>query len=92
MFGFKKVLLTGAAMLATAGIAHATSSISSVTFGPTPTDFTSPTLTIQPFDTTLGTLTSVTLTEFATENFSGNLTNQATSPQAFNFAQTQRLS
>ena len=91
MFSFKKALLTGAAVLATAGIAHATTSMSSVTFGPTPTDFTSPTLTIQPFDTTLGTLTSVTLTESATENFSGSLTNQATTAQAFNFAQNSTV-
>ena len=91
MLGFKKALLAAVAVLATAGIAQATSSMSSVTFGPTPTDFTSPTLTIQPFDTTLGTLTSVTLTMSATENFSGSLTNQATTAQAFNFAQNSTV-
>ncbi len=91
MFSLKKVLLAGAALLVTAGVANATTSTSSVSFGPTPTDFTSPNLTIQPFDTTLGTLTSVTLTESATENFSGSLTNQATTAQAFNFAQNSTV-
>ena len=88
MFNLKKVLLAGAALLATAGIANATTSISSVSFGPTATDFTTAALTIQPFNTALGTLTSVTLTESATESFSGSLTNQATTAQAFNFSQS----
>ncbi len=91
MFSFKNGLLVGAALLATAGAASATTQTFSTTFGPTNTDFFNAPLTLSAFDPSLGTLTSAVLTFSATGNFSGTVTNQATTPQSFQFSETTNL-
>lgn len=63
--------------------AHAAVVSKTVTFGPSLTDFTNSTLTVAPFDTTLGTLSAVNLTLGATANVSGTVTNTSALARSF---------
>ncbi len=91
MFSLKKGLLAGVALLATVGAANATTETFSTTFGPTATDFTTGTLSLPGFDTSLGTLTGVDFAFSATGNFSGNVTNTAPTAQDFKVTETSDL-
>ena len=91
MFNFKKGLLAGVALLATVGAANATTQTFSTTFGPTATDFTTGTLSLPGFDTSLGTLTGVDFAFSATGNFSGSVTNTAPTAQDFKVTETSDL-
>ena len=54
-----------------------------VSFGPALTDFTTATLTVTPFDTSLGQLTSVSLGLSANSNVSGSVTNTGAQTNTF---------
>ena len=64
--------------------AHAAVVNQAVAFGPQLTDFTTATLVVAPFDTTLGTLTAVDLKLGATANVSGTVTNTSALARSFN--------
>ena len=89
MGGFKTLLAAGTALLMTAGVANATVQTFSTSYGPASTDFgggaTSPAivLTLPGFDTSLGTLISVSLTLNASDLESGTVTNTSASSQNF---------
>lgn len=91
MFNLEKSLLAGVALLVTAGAANATTETFSTTFGPTATDFTTGTLSLPGFDTSLGTLTGVDFAFSATGNFSGTVTNTAPTAQNFKVTETSDL-
>ena len=63
--------------------AHAAVVSKTVTFGPSLTDFTTSTLTVAPFDTTLGTLSAEEFVD-ATANVSGTVTNTSALARSFN--------
>lgn len=54
-----------------------------VVFGPSLTDLTNTTLTVAPFNTTLGQLTSIGLTLAASSNVTGTVTNTAAQANTF---------
>lgn len=60
------------------------------TFGPTKTDFTSA-VSVGGFDTTLGTLTGVTIAVSTTGTVGGSVTNNATTAQDFDVATNTRI-
>lgn len=91
MFNFKKGLLAGVVLLTTVGAANAATQTFSTTFGPTATDFTTGTLSLPGFDTSLGTLTGVDFAFSATGNFSGTVTNTAPTAQDFDITENSRL-
>ena len=79
---FLAVAVAGFALGAVSQASAATTS-NSTTFGPTKTDFTTSNLTLKAFNTTLGTLTSVTLSMVGNATVGGSVTNNATTSQNF---------
>lgn len=61
------------------------------TFGPGKTDFTTTTLSLAAFDTTLGTLTSVLVALTATANVGGTVTNTSATAQNFKVTETTNV-
>ena len=88
---FLAIAVAGLALAAASPASAATSS-NSVTFGPIKTDFTSPNLTLLAFNTSLGTLTSVSLSLTANATISGSVTNNATTSQSFKVSTDTQLS
>ena len=80
---FLAIAVAGFTLAAASQASAASTSNNSNTFGPTKTDFTSATLTLQPFNTALGTLTGVSLTFNANATVSGSVTNNAPTAQNF---------
>ncbi len=91
MFNFKKGLLAGAALLATAGAASATTQTFSTNFGPTKTDFNTGPLTLSGFNTAQGTLTSVDLSLSGSANFGGTVTNNNATTATFSVVATTEV-
>ena len=80
----KQVVFFALAVFAPAfSSAHAAVLSQTVTFGPALTDFTTATLTVAPFDTTLGTLSAVNLSFGASANVSGTVTNTSALARSF---------
>ena len=85
-------LAVGGFVAIAASPAMALTTSNSTSFGPTPTDFTTSTLTLQPFDTTLGTLNSATVTLFANANVSGSVKNTGATAANFTVSSTTTVS
>lgn len=84
-------LAVGGFIALAASQASAASYNNSSTFAATKTDFTTGTLTLQPFNNSLGTLTGVTVNLAANGNISGSVTNNAPTAQDFTVATSTRI-
>ena len=86
----KKFLAIAVAGFTLAAASHASAATvkNSTAFGPTATDFTTSNLTIQGFDTNLGTLTDVSLTLTAGVSLNGTVTNTTKTSQTFKVTTT----
>jgi len=87
----KHALLTTAILLTTHGMASAAVVSFSSAFGPTKTDFTTGTLTLQSFNPTIGTLTGVQLSLNGTGNFGGTVTNSGGMAETFTLNENTTL-
>jgi len=89
-----KFLAIAVAGFTLAAVSHASAATvqNSAAFGPTTTDFTTSSLTVQGFDTKLGTLTSVSLTLTAGASLNGTVTNGSSSTQSFKISTNTTVS
>lgn len=87
----RQALLTSAILLTTHNVASAAVVSFSSAFGPTRTDFTTASLTLQSFNPMLGTLTGVQLMLAGTGTFSGIVTNTASSAETFTLNESTTL-
>ena len=89
-----KFLAIAVAGFTLVAVSHASAAIiqNSAVFGPNTTNFTTSTLTLQGFDTTLGTLTGVSLTLSAAVTLTGTVTNGTSSTQDFDVSTTTKVS
>lgn len=88
----KFLVLSVAGLSAIATQASALTTTNSAVFPATLADFTSGTLTLQPFNTSLGTLNSATLVLTANGNISATVKNNTTTTQDFTISTNTRVS
>ena len=89
-----KFLAIAVAGFTLAAVAHASAATvsNSAVFGPGKTDFTTGNITLQAFNTSLGTLTGVTLSMVSSASVGGSVTNNAPTAQNFKVSTDTQVS